>query len=752
MDVFSRYAPFVREFVHRAEWQRLRPVQAAAGEAVFATRDHVLLCASTASGKTEAAFFPILTLLSEDPPAGVGCLYVAPLKALINDQFERLGALCEEADIAVTHWHGDVAAGEKRRLLKNPSGILQITPESLEAILLRRRGEIPRLFGDLRFVVLDEIHSFLRSDRGEQTLCLVERLSRLAGCDPRRIALSATVGDPEAVGRRLAAGTRRGTVIPRIPSEGVEWRLSMEHFFSPPPQADEAEGSEALPLPAGGGGAPPPVPPPTDTAPEATDPAIAYLFERTRGSKCLVFSNSREECEVVTSTLRRCCALRGEPDRFLIHHGNLSAALRQDAEAEMREEDSRETICTTATLELGIDVGRLERAFQIDAPWTVSSFLQRMGRTGRRGAPGEMHFVMREEHPESRANLPESLPWPLLQGIALVQLYLEERWVEPPREGKMPFSLLFHQTMATLAAMGEATPAELAGQVLTLSAFRNVSADDFRTLLRHLVATDRMEATGRGTLLVGLAGEKLVNSFKFFAVFRENEEYAVRAGGGELGTIVRPPPEGERIAIAGKVWVVEEVDHVRHLVHCHAVDGIVPAYFGECAGDLATRIVERMRGVLREERGYPYLMPHAAARLAQARRSARLAGIAETPLVSLGGRLHCLFPWLGSYAFLALERLLRRKCAAALGLKAFASVRPYYMTFTLAEGREKDFFRIVREEAEKDFDPLELLGEREVPVFEKYDEFVPAELVRKGFALGVLDLAGMRRRVRGWTD
>ena len=158
----------------------------------------------------------------------------------------------------------------------------------------------------------------------------------------------------------------------------------------------------------------------TDPAPQHADPAYGYIFSHTRGKKCLVFVNSREECEAVTTSLRQYCEWKREPDRFLIHHGNLSAAFRETAEAVMKDEEQILTTVTTATLELGIDIGKLERAFQLDAPFTVSSFLQRLGRTGRRGLPPEMWFVIREEEPEARAMLPSTVPWKLLQGIALV--------------------------------------------------------------------------------------------------------------------------------------------------------------------------------------------------------------------------------------------------------------------------------------------------------------------------------------------
>ena len=740
MAVFDLYAPFVQDYIYRRNWQNLRAIQVAAAEAIFHTEENVLLTASTASGKTEAAFFPILSLLHQNPPSSVGCIYIGPLKALINDQFSRLTELCEEGNIPVWHWHGDVAQSHKAKLMKHPSGILQITPESLEAMILHKHAAIPRLFGDLRFVVIDEVHSLLRGDRGGQTLCLIQRLSRLAGVNPRRIGLSATVGDPEGTGAFLALGTGRQTLIPKIQAPGSSWRLSMEHFFVKDVQAAEGKDiPDALPV----------LEEKTDTAPQNADPGLGYIYEHTRGKKCLLFVNSREECETVTTTLRQYCEMNHEADRFLIHHGNLSASYRETAEAMMKDDSQYLTTVTTATLELGIDIGRLERAFQIDAPWTVSSFLQRMGRTGRRDAPAEMWFVIREDEPEVRAMLPSTIPWKLLQGIALVQLYLEERWCEPPRLNRLPYSLLYHQTMSTLASCGELSPAALADRVLTLPYFHRVSQGDYKVLLRHLLATDHIQQTEQGGLIVGLAGERVVNSFKFYGVFVESEEYTVRCESQELGTVVQPPPVGEKVAIAGHVWEVLDVDHKRHLVYCRQVKGRIPAYFGECPGDLHTRVLRRMRQVLREDTRYPYLMKNAVARLNQARYTAAQSGTTDSPMISLGGRMWCLLPWVGTYAFLAMERFLKIKCGNRLGLKNFDSARPYYMQFTMSVSLE-DFYRIVAEEAAKPIDPLELVYPKELPVFDKYDEYLPEELVRKGFALGVLDVEEMLSTIRGW--
>ncbi|QSI03319.1 ATP-dependent helicase [Treponema ruminis] len=730
MDVFSRYAPFIQDAIYKSGWNALRAVQNAAGEVLFGSDDNLLLTASTASGKTEAVFFPILTLLEEDPSSTIGVLYIAPLKALINDQFERLGELCENHGIPVTRWHGDVPDSQKRRLLRHPSGILQITPESLESMLIHKHMALPSLFGDLRFIVIDEIHALLRGDRGLQTICQIERLARGAGCDPRRVGLSATIGNPEDAGTLLGSGSRRRVAIPRFDGGKDVWRLSMEHFYHSDPQAGEMPRED--------------VPHKVD----APDPGIAYIFTHSAGHKCLVFTNSREECETVCQQLRHMCEVRHEPDRFLIHHGNLSASFREDAEAEMKDELSLKSVCATATLELGIDIGRLERAFQIDAPYTVSAFLQRLGRTGRRGSPSEMWFVMREEHQDSRAISPDRIPWRLIQGIALVQLSIEEHFVEPPRMGRLPFSLLYHQTMSTLAADGEMTPAGLASKVLSLSSFSHVSQDDYRLLLRHLLAINHIEKTENGGLIVGIAGERVVNSFKFYAVFQENVEYSVHAGSEELGTIVRPPEPGNKIAIAGRVWNVDEVDHKQLRVLVTLVKGSIPAYFGDVAGDIHTHILERMYEVLSEDTVYPYLLRHARARLLEARKIFFQSGM-ERPLIHLGGNMYALFPWLGTFAFLALERLLKIKCASRLGLKSLVSSRPYYLRFTM-QVDACEFFQVVREEVSRKFDPLDLVFPNEVPVFEKYDPYVPEELVRKGFAYGVLDVEGMKKRVLSW--
>ena len=685
---FYLLAPFIREFIYKRGWTKLRAIQVAACHVLFETDSNLLLAAGTASGKTEAAFFSILTQFDENPPASVGAIYIGPLKALINDQFERLNELCREADIAVWHWHGDVARSHKEKLIKNPCGILQITPESLEALLMHRHSDIARLFCDLRYIVIDEVHALMRNDRGAQVLCLLERLSRIAGVNPRRIGLSATIGDLQLAGRWLGSGTGRETLSPKIEVAGTRWRLSVSHF-SVQGQDTEEDGEETSGAQEGAGSGEIEISKPREEraegcgrSPESADPGLAYIFGHTRDKKCVVFTNSREECEAVTSTLRRYCEFKGEADRFYIHHGNLSVSIREDAEKIMKDELSLCTTITTATLELGIDIGKLERAFQIDAPFSVSSFLQRLGRTGRREEPPEMRFVIRAEEQLPTAPLPLQIPWKLVQAAALVQLYIEERWVEPPKTGKLAYSLLYHQTMCTLAGAGELRPAELAARVLTLSPFRHIPQEDYKCLLNHMINTGHLQWTDERGLIIGLKGERQINSYKFYAVFKENEDFTVRCKSQELGTTVMPPPVGERIALAGRVWVITELDYKRKLIFVEPVKGQVPAFFGLCPGEIHTRVLERMRQVLCEEKIYPYLMKNARDRLEETRRLVRNTGMAESPLVFLGARHGACSMARHIFVFGA-RAVFKAEMRKGARYRRTESVRPYFIMFKM---------------------------------------------------------------------
>ena len=731
MSVFDSYSPFIREYIYSHGWEALSPVQVAAAEIIFGSDSNLLLPSQTASGKTEAAFFPILSEFYDDMPESFGALYIAPLKSLINDQFGRISELCDETGIPVYHWHGDVAQSHKSKALNTPRGILQITPESLEAMLINRSSDLIRLFGDLRYIVIDEIHTLTGSDRGNQIICQLARLRQKTGVSPRRIGLSATIGDMETAAEWLGSGSGRDTVVAAIPPSKVHWRLGMEHFYivdkdvatAVTPEGNRREETMHL------------------------DPGYEYIYESTIGKKAIVFSNSREETEYICATLREIADYRGEPDRFLIHHGFLSAAIREEAEMKMKDDDISAVACATVTMELGIDIGKLERIIQQGSPNSVSSFLQRLGRSGRRGDPPEMMMVFREENPLPNTPLPDLMPWELLKAIAIVQLYIEERFIEPPLMRKCPFSLLFQQTLSTVASSGALTAKALAEKILSLPPFRYIEEEDYKTLLLSMINNDWLEMTDERELIVGLRGEKLVNSFKFYAVFKDSEDFTVRCESDEIGVITTPPPVGDRFALAGRVWEVEELDIPRHLIYVKPVAGKMEISWPGDYGEVHTRILERMRQVLREDTEYPYLREGALERLRVARAVARNTGMTESSIIHLGGYTWALFPWLGTRSFRTLRRYLQKN-AGSFKLTGMEFEGCYYMKFKLEGGRGDAMMRMISEKIRREGIDLDsLISAGESPVFEKYDEFIPSELLRKAYRADKLRADEIIKRV-----
>ncbi len=717
--IFGLFPDFIKEYIYSHSWQELRGVQIAAAHTIFETDDNLLLTSSTASGKTEAAFFPILSRLWEEPSSTVAVLYIAPLKSLINDQFGRLEELLDQTGIKVTHWHGDVAQSHKTNLLKKPEGILQITPESLESMLINRPNDIYRLFGDLRYIVIDEIHTLTGSDRGNQIICQLCRISRVIGRSPVRIGLSATLGDPQKAADWLSAGSGRRTDIPLLEDPKIKWRLGLEHFYIQNDDADQTNAEKN-----------------TKKDPTAAlDAGYEYIYDSVRDKKAIVFSNSREETEYITATLRQIAHQRGDKNKFLIHHGNLSASIREEAEMKMKNDEEDVVTCATVTMELGIDIGKLERIVHNESPHSVSSFLQRLGRSGRRGQPPEMIEVFREENPLPNTPLPQLMPWELLRAIAIIQLYVEERFIEPPSIKKMPMSLMFHQTLSILAASGELTAKQLAERVMLLPPFSEVCKEDFRELLISMVQNEYIQTTDERTLIIGLNGEKLLRSFKFYAVFKDSEDFTVRSGSDEIGTITTPPPVGDRFALAGRVWEVEELDIQRKLIYVKPVQGKMMVSWPGDAGEVHTRILERMKRVLEEDTVYPYLKPNAKQRLDVARRVARNTGMLDHPVVSLGGYTRCIFPWLGTRSFRTLRKFIQ-KHSREFGITGIEFEGCYYITFKMErDGYDtliSELFDIVRREG--GIDRRALVEGSEIPIFDKYDPYIPPTLLRNAYA------------------
>lgn len=728
---FRQLAPFIQEYIYAHGWTELRSVQIEACRVIFETDAHLLLAAGTASGKTEAAFLPVVTLLHEQPATTIGALYIGPIKALINDQFERLKNLLKEADIPVYHWHGDVSRSRKEILLKDPKGILQITPESLESLLINKKDtDLMRLFRDLRFVIIDEIHAFMGTERGDQILCQLARLSKFVQNPPRRIGLSATLGDYSSAEDWLRSDTNRPVITPDAKSKPRKVHLALEHFYVANQLADDqANSTEEL----------------------AISPQYRYIFNHTKARKCLIFANNRAETESVIANLRQIALNENLPDIYYVHHGSISAKLREAAEEAMRELTVPAVTAATVTLELGIDIGQLERVIQLGAPLSVSSFLQRLGRTGRRGEPADMRFVCTEEELSGEESLPEEIPWQLLQCIAIIQLYLEERWIEPIRPVQYPLSLLYHQTMSILAAMGELSPAALAAQVLNLPPFGAISQDDFRQFLRYLIDIDHLQQTEDGRLIFGTTGEKIVRSFQFYAVFAESREYIVRDDSMEIGSIIMPPSVGNRFTLAGRTWEVFDIEPKANTVWVKQVEGTASiAWRSSSSSNIHSKVLARMQQALFEDVQYSYLLSNAKQRLKAARQLARLTGLDKSNIIPLEGKTWCIFPWMGTVAYRTLERLLNFFGRESFGIRSMSGSAPYFLTIKLGKSQQTELRNEIVSLCDRPISELDLVSSEEAPKLHKYDEFIPHNLLRKAFAFDYLDMTEVRNIVSKW--
>ncbi|UKO99597.1 DEAD/DEAH box helicase [Nostoc sp. UHCC 0870] len=719
-DAFNRLAPFIQEYIYHHNWTELRPVQTAACEVIFDTDAHLLITAATAAGKTEAAFLPVLTVLHNKPSKTIGVLYIGPIKALINDQFERLNDLLKSVDIPVYHWHGDVAQSRKNKLLQNPQGILQITPESLESLLVNKHKELVCLFGDLRFVVIDEIHAFMGTERGCQIICQLQRLVNLTQAQPRRIGLSATLGDYSMAEDWLRSGTDKQVITPKVEAGKRQIKLAVEHFYVA--KHDEKE---------------------------ATD-YEQYIFNLSQSRKCLIFANNRTQTESIIASLRQIATIQSLPDIYHVHHGSISASLRQVAENAMREPHKPAVTAATLTLELGIDIGNLERVIQLESPLSVASFLQRLGRAGRRGEAADMRFVCGEDEVLPEASLPEQIPWQLLQCIAIIQLYLEERWIEPIKPIQYPLSLLYHQTMSILVAAEAISPAALAKQVLNLPPFAAISQEDYKLLLRYLIDIGHIQRTEQGKLILGVSSEKIVGKFQFYAVFADNQEYTVKQGTTAIGSIIMPPPVGNQFALAGRTWEVLEVDFRKKNILVKQVDGKATSYWRGGGGTIHTKVLQRMRQVLLEDLEYSYLQNNARQRLQTVRKLVQKAGLDKQNVLQLEKGKCCIFPWMGTVAYRTLVRLINTFCRESLEISSIGGVNPYYVTLKLGKNKFKYVSQEIISLCEQRIIPEALVSSAEAPEMQKYDEFIPHPLLRKAFVYDYLDMEEVKQQVARW--
>jgi ATP-dependent Lhr-like helicase len=562
----------IRKYIRDKRWEELRPIQTAAIQHILGSEKHLILASQTASGKTEAAFLPILSKVNFKE-SGVKVLYISPLIALINDQFNRVEQLCEYLDVPVTKWHGEASKSAKDKLIKEPSGVVLITPESLEAMLDNVPTNAARLFSGLEFIVIDEIHAFIGTDRGVQLKSILSRLGILTKQNFRVIGLSATLGEFSEV--KKMTGESDNTLVLRDKSR-KEMQVTFGYF------------------PSSG----------TDLPEEL----IEDLYESTKNSKVLIFPNSRGRAEEIAVRLKKTAERRGGHSYYFSHHSSVDKELREHIERFAKENERYPfAISCTSTLELGIDIGSVDLVVQIDAAHSVASLIQRTGRSGR------------QEHNSSRLLFYATDPWSLLQSLACIELYNQE-FIETIYFADQPFDVLAHQILAIVRQLSGCTFEKLKAQHKENYAFSQITSEQLTLLTRELIKTDHLELIGN-ELIIGVKGEKIVNSRDFYSMFRTEPSYKVyyqSKGIGEipLESIIK---EDDNILLAAKIWKIKVIDYdAKKIAVVPAYDGKKPKFFGSGA-DIHPRVRQEMLQILYSDNEYAVLNQDATEALKQLR-------------------------------------------------------------------------------------------------------------------------------------
>ena len=553
----------IRKFIRDKGWEELRPIQNAAITRILGSDDNYILASRTASGKTEAAFLPILSKVDFNE-SGVQVLYISPLIALINDQFYRIEELCKNLDVDVVKWHGEANKTVKNKLLKNPKGIVLITPESLEAMFANKPFNVKQLFSNLKYVVIDEIHSFIGTDRGIQLKSILSRLQQVNYKSFSIVGLSATMSEENKFleVKEFTGNVEKTKIL--IDRTTKEINALFRYFKN--------EGNE-LPL-----------------------ELLKDLYIETKDNKVLIFPNSRGRAEEVAVKLRKISDKVKGHTNYFSHHSSVDREVREYVEY-FAKNNNRQNFCIscTSTLELGIDIGTVDVVVQIDATHSIASLIQRVGRSGRKD--GEI----------SNLYLYATDKWSLLQSIACWLLY-KEGFIEPPQKNEKAFDILIQQALSITKGHSGIKLTDLINQLIGNSTFKGIELFEIEEILNHLIEIDFLEKL-QHEVIIGIEGEKVVNSRDFYSVFKTEENFKVVNAGNKIGEVPFSPQiiEDENILLSAKIWKIKFVDHKAKKIEVIPTrDGKKPMFFGS-SGAIHQRIREKMVEVLYSKTDYDFL-------------------------------------------------------------------------------------------------------------------------------------------------
>jgi len=716
----------IQRWIWQAGWTELKDAQEQAIPIILEGKRDLIIASATASGKTEAAFFPILTrLLIETEPSSV--LYISPLKALINDQWTRLDRLCESLEIPVIPWHGDIAASKKKKFLRTPKGCLLITPESLEGLLMREGHSLSNVFSNMRYIVVDELHAFVDTERGKQMQSLMHRID--VGLKRRipRIGLSATLGEMNLAAEFLRPNEANEVIIINSSSSGQELKVLVKGFFNSAPQFDLVESQKRQPAEH--------LTELVEETPQGMAAIGNHLFKTLRGSNNLIFPNSRSLVELYADLLRRKCEDLGIPNEFWPHHGSLAKSIREETERVLKLGDRPATAIATTTLELGIDIGSVKSIAQIGSAPSVASLRQRLGRSGRlKGEAAILRCYCLENSLENDAPLSDKLHEGLIQTIAQIRLLIN-KWFEPPRVQNMHLSTLVQQLLSLIAQYG-GLYADQAWSFLCCSGlFPGLSKSEFAELLRALGEQKIIMQDTTGLLLHGTVGEKIVNHYSFLAAFISPEEFRLVYESKQLGTLPldRPLIIDSFLIFAGRRWKVTGCFPEEKLIQVvPARGGKVPLFDG-MGGKVHDRVRQEMRAVLQESTIVPFLDAIAMAQLHEARATYQRLILDDQMVIQSNDGVHVL-TWQGDWANDTLVLMLLSRGFHAMNNGLYIHVTKTDVNLVL-----KAFYEI----AHKPQPSGEVLVANIKNKYrKKWDRLLPEVLLNKNYASSGIDVPG----------
>ncbi len=724
-EPFDLLHPTVQRWIYKQGWEDLRQIQKEAIGPILSGETDLVISAPTAGGKTEAAFLPACTAIA-DGTDGFGILYISPLKALINDQYRRLESLCEMLDMRVTSWHGDSPQSAKRAAKQLPEGIVLITPESLESLLIRESGWVQAAFESLKYVMIDEYHAFIGFERGHHLQSLLTRLEHLLERQKApipRIALSATLGDMESVLHFL----RPNKTLQCQLIEDEESRSSMKvqvrgYVDVLPENSTSSKGIESY-----------------------ADHRVAEdLYELLRGDSHLIFANSRRKTEFFAALLSDICESTFVPNEFFPHHGSLSKDLRSEVERRLQEENIPTTAVCTMTLELGIDIGKVNSIAQVTAPHSVSSLRQRLGRSGRRGDPAILRMFIVEDELTANSSLGDRLRIQLLQSIAMIRLLLR-KWYEPPDSELFHFSTLLHQVLAVIAQWGGVRADQLWALLHGSGPFQAVPVEHFKTLLSDMGANSLISQLPTGELVLGEIGERLVNHYSFYAVFETPQEFRiiVREGGRILGTlpIENLVPKDQHIVFGGRRWRVLDVDIEGKAIYVASAAGGKPPSFGGGGLSVHSLVRQEMLEIYKEgdyrvdSEGIKidFLDKNAKKLFSEGLNSFRDLQLERRCLIS-SGKSGYLLPWMGDKIVNTLTMVLVKEGFRA---SSFAGIIEIDDAF-----HSSIFDCLIRFAEEANLSNSDLAKLSPSKQTEKFDHLLHEDLLDEGYGAKAFDVRG----------